>query len=94
MYLVQLRTAGTGHLVERWAEATLYLSRVGQRAPGALSRFEQNALLALLSCGEASKVRPWASLLKEVMPMVQLLRAVLANTVGRLLADLIRRLLD
>ena len=31
---------------------------------------------------------------KEVMPMVQLLRAVLVNTVGRLLADLVRRLFD
>ena len=45
-------------------------------------------------CSEASRVPPWASLRKEVMPMVQLLRAVLANTIGRLLADLIRRLLD
>ena len=31
---------------------------------------------------------------RRLMPMVQLLRAVLANTVGRLLADLVRRLFD
>lgn len=31
---------------------------------------------------------------KEVMPMLHFLRAVLVNTVGRLLADLIRRMFD
>lgn len=39
-------------------------------------------------------VHPWAHSEKEVMPMVQLLRAVLANTIGRLLADLVKRLFD
>jgi len=31
---------------------------------------------------------------KEVMPMAQLLRAVLVNIVGRLLTDLIKRMFD
>ena len=42
----------------------------------------------------AHSMRPWASLRKEGMPMVRLLRAVLVNTVGRLLADLLKRLFD
>ena len=49
---------------------------------------------SLPSRPERPKVRLWASLRKEVMPMVQLLRAVLANTLGRLLASLISKFLE
>ena len=49
---------------------------------------------SLPSRRERPKVRLWASLRKEVMPMVQLLRAVLANTLGRLLASLISKFLE
>ena len=76
------RRAGLrGGEVERWA---------GLR----LAPLELRAKVSLPSILEKSKVRPWASLRKEGMPMVHLLRAVLANTIGRLLADLVRRMFD
>jgi len=96
---VERWATGAGYLVERWATRRACPAVLAHHAApgcGRWCRASSKTRLAcpLLSCGEASKVRPWASLRKEVMPMVQLLRAVLANTVGRLLADLIRRLLD